>query len=79
MIADAHWRRGAGEREALASPGDVTSLAKSYTPAQQFWGKVTSRQPDPNTVAALELAAFRLGTKPATLAKAIAMGVFDGR
>jgi hypothetical protein len=39
---------------------------------------VTSRPPAPSTREALELAAFRLGVKPATLAKAIAMGVFDG-
>lgn len=78
MIADAHFRRSAGQREPIAAPSDCHSLAKTFTPAQQFWGKVTSREPAPQSRAALELAAFRLGCKPATLAKAIAMGVFDG-
>lgn len=78
MIADAHWRRGAGDREAIAPPGVCVSIAKNLTTTQQFWGKVTSRKPAANTKAALELAAFRLGVKPATLSKAIEMGVFDG-
>lgn len=78
MIADAHFRSVSGRREAIAAPSDSTSLAKTFTPAQQFWGKKTSREPDPASRAAVELAAFRLGVKPATLAKAIAMGVFDG-
>lgn len=79
MISAAHWRRGPGEREAIAAAGESTSFAASYTPAQEFWGKVTSRAPDPQSRAALELAAFRLNTKPATLAKAIALGMFHGR
>lgn len=78
MIADAHWRRGTGGRESIAAPGDSTSIAKAYTPIQQTWGKVTSREPDSSSRAALQLAAFRLGVKPATLSKAIQMGVFDG-
>lgn len=76
MIADAHWRRGTSGREAIAAPNDSTSIAKGYTPIQQTWGKVTSREPDSSSAAALQLAAFRLGVKPATLAKAIDMGVF---
>lgn len=78
MIADAHFRNSGGRREAIAAPGDSTSIAKLFTPSQATWGKVTSRPPAPNTREALELAAFRLGVKPATLAKAITMGVFDG-
>jgi hypothetical protein len=78
MIADAHFRSIGGRREPIAGPSDSTSLAKAFTPAQEFWGKKTSREPDPSSRAAVELAAFRLGVKPATLAKAIAMGVFDG-
>lgn len=77
MIADAHWRRGASGRESIAAPGDSTSIAKAYTPVQQAWGKVTSREPDSSSRAALELAAFRLGVKPSTLKQAIAMGVFS--
>ena len=78
MIAEAHFRNGGGRREALAEPGSVTSFAASYTPAQQYWGKVTSRRPAPESRAALELLAFRLGCKPDTLARAIEMGAFDG-
>ena len=74
MISAAHWRRGPGEREAIAAAGESTSFAASYSPAQEFWGKVTSRAPDPQS-----RAAFRLNTKPATLAKAIALGMFHGR
>lgn len=78
MIADAHFRYSGGRREAIAAPGDSTSFAKLFSPSQATWGKLTSRKPDPQSRAALELAAFRLGVKPATLAKAIVMGVFDG-
>ena len=78
MIADTHFRSSGGRREAIAAPSDSTSLAKTFTPSQEFWGKKTSREPAPQSRAAIELAAFRLGVKPATLAKAIAMGVFDG-
>jgi len=78
VIAEAHFRNGGGRREALAEPGSVTSFAASYTPAQQYWGKVTSRRPAPESRAALELLAFRLGCKPDTLARAIEMGAFDG-
>ena len=78
MIADAHFRYSGGRREAIAAPGDSTSFAKLFSPSQATWGKLTSRKPDPQSRAALELDAFRLGVKPATLAKAIMMGVFDG-
>ena len=78
MIAEAHFRNGGGRREALAEPGSVTSFAASYTPAQQYWGKVTSKRPAPESRAALEMLAFRLGCKPDTLARAIQMGAFDG-
>ena len=78
MIADAHFRNSGGRREAISAPGESTSIAKFLTPSQATWGKVTSRPPAADTREALELAAFRLGVKPATLAKAIDMGVFDG-
>jgi len=78
VIAEAHFRNGGGRREALAEPGSVTSFAASYTAAQQYWGKVTSKRPAPESRAALELLAFRLGCKPDTLARAIQMGAFDG-
>jgi len=78
VIAEAHFRNGGGRREALAEPGSVASFAASYTPAQQYWGKVTSRRPAPESRAALELLAFRLGCKPDTLARAIKMRAFDG-
>jgi hypothetical protein len=78
VIADAHFRNSGGRREAIAAPGESASLVTAFTPAQQFWGKKTSREPDPRSRAALELVAFRMGVKPATLAKAIAMGVFHG-
>jgi predicted kinase len=78
VIADAHFRYSGGRREAIAAPSDSTSIAKLFSPSQATWGKVTSRKPDPHSRAALELAAFRLGVKPATLVKAIVMGVFDG-
>jgi len=78
VIAEAHFRNGGGRREALAEPGSVTSFAASYTPAQQYWGKVTSKRPAPESRAALEMLAFRLGCKPDTLARAIQMGAFDG-
>lgn len=78
MIADAHWRTRGGSREPLAPAGVSTSFAASYTPAQQYWGTVTSKRPAPDSRAALELLAFRLGCKPDTLAQAIKMGAFDG-
>ena len=78
MIADAHFRNSGGRREAISAPGESTSIAKFLTPSQATWGKVTSRSPAPQSRAAIELLAFRLGVKPATLAKAIAMGVFNG-
>lgn len=78
MIADAHFRTSGGRREAIAAPGESTSLATTFTPSQATWGTLTSREPPAQSRAALELAAFRLGVKPATLARAISLGVFDG-
>lgn len=76
MIAHAHFRRGGADgREPIAAPGEVTSLASTFTPAQQFWGKVTSKRPEPFSKADLELTAFWLGVKPAALLRAIACGV----
>jgi hypothetical protein len=79
VIAAAHWRRGGAEgREQLAAPGDLTSVAKGYTPAQAYWGKITSRPPERLSKAAIELQAFRLGVKPAALRELIASGVLNG-
>jgi hypothetical protein len=78
MIAAAHFRRGAGDREQIAAPGESPSFAANYTPSQQAWGKLTSREPPPDSLAALQLTAFRLGVKPAALLKAIKVGLFNG-
>lgn len=79
MIAPAHFRRGGSDgREALAAPGDLTSLAAKFTVSQAYWGKVTSKRPEPYSKGDIELAAFRLGVKPDTLRRALAMGVADG-
>lgn len=78
MIASAHFRRaGSVGREPLAAPGEVTSLAATFTPQQAYWGKVTSKRPDPGSKADIELAAFRLGIKPAALMAALRSGVLD--
>jgi hypothetical protein len=79
VIAAAHWRRGGAEgREQLAAPGDLTSLAKGYTPTQAYWGKITSKPPERLSKAEIELQAFRLGVKPAALRQLIASGVLHG-
>lgn len=78
MVTHAHFRRGGADgREPLAAPGEVTSIAAAFTPAQQFWGKVTSKRPAKFSKADLELTAFRLGVKPAALLQAIESGVVD--
>lgn len=79
MVTHAHFRRGGADgREPLAAPGEVTSIAVAFTPAQQFWGKVTSKRPAKFTKADIELTAFRLGVKPAALLQAIESGVVHG-
>lgn len=79
MIAHAHFRRGGADgREPIAAPGDVTSLAKSYTPSQAYWGKVTSKRPPKLSRPDLELAAFRLGCSVDTAREAILKGLFNG-
>lgn len=79
MIAHAHFRRGGADgREPIAAPADITSIAAGYTPAQQFWGKVTSKRPPKHSRADLELTAFRMGVKPAALAQAIQAGLVNG-
>lgn len=76
MIAAAHFRRsGADGREPMAAPGDITSLATTYQPKPQHWGKVTSRPPKRLTKADLELVAFRLGCSVASARQAIEMGL----
>lgn len=79
MIAHAHFRRGGPDgREPIAAPGEVTSIAKNYTPSQDYWGKVTSRRPAKLSRPDLELAAFRLGCSVDTARRAILAGMFDG-
>jgi hypothetical protein len=79
VVTHAHFRRGGADgREPIAAPGDVASIASSFTPAQQFWGKVTSKRPAKHSKADLELTAFRLGVKVAALREAIETGVLNG-
>lgn len=79
MIASAHFRRGGRDgREPIAAPGEVVSIAKSYTPSQQFWGKVTSKRPPKLSRSDLELTAFRLGVSVDAARRAIEMGLLDG-
>jgi hypothetical protein len=79
VIAAAHWRRGGAEgREQLAAPSDLTSLAKGFSGSQAYWGKITSKPPERLSKADIELAAFRLGVKPAALRELIASGVLNG-
>jgi hypothetical protein len=76
VIASAHFRcGGAAGREPIAAPGEVASLAASYTPQQSYWGKITSTRPAPMSKGDIELAAFRLGVKPAALVAALRAGV----
>lgn len=75
----AHYRHQGGHREAIAAPGDATSIATPYTPSQAAWGRVTSRRPEPLSRADIALLAFRTGVKPAIIRRAIELGVFrDG-
>lgn len=76
MIAAAHWRRGGADgREQIAAPGEIVSLAASYTGSQQYWGKITSRPPKRLSKTDLELVAFRLGCSVATARRAIELGL----
>ena len=75
----AHYRHQSGHREAIAAPGDATSIAAAYTATQQTWGKLTSRRPAPLSRADIALLAFKTGVKPAVIRRAIELGVFrDG-
>jgi hypothetical protein len=79
VIASAHFRcGGAAGREPIAAPGDVTSLAAKFTAHQTYWGKITSRPPERLSKEDIDLAAFRLGVKPAALWAAIKAGVIGG-
>ena len=76
MVAAAHWRRGGADgRESIAAPGEIVSIATTYTPSQQFWGKVTSRPPKRLSKADLELVAFRLGCSIQSARRAVEMGL----
>lgn len=76
VIAAAHWRRGGADgREAIAAPGEVVSIASTYTPAQHYWGKITSRRPPTLSRADIELIAFRLGCSVETARRAIELGM----
>lgn len=76
MIAASHFRRGGADgREPLAAPEEILSIAKNYTPSQQYWGKFTSRPPKRLSKADIALQAFRLGVKPSALRRAIELGM----
>lgn len=76
MIAYRHFRRGGAEgREPIAAPDDITSIAKNYTPSQQYWGKVTSRRPQPTNPADIELVAYQLGCSVSAARRAIKFGL----
>jgi hypothetical protein len=76
VIAASHFRRGGADgREPLAAPEEILSIAKNYTPSQQYWGKFTSRPPRRLSKADIALTAFRLGVKPAALRRAIELGM----
>ena len=76
MIAYAHFRRGGAEgREPIAAPDDIASIAKNYTPQQQFWGKVTSKRPQPTNTADIELVAYQLGCTVEAARRAIKFGL----
>ena len=77
MIQAAHWRRGGADgRESIASSSDIVSLAATFTPKPQHWGKITSR-PQP-TRADIELLAFRLGVSVSAAKRALDMGLLHG-
>ena len=76
MISAAAWRRGSADcREAIATAGEVVSIAKNYTASQQFWGKVTSKKPQRLSRADLQLTAFRLGCSVESARRAIELGL----
>jgi hypothetical protein len=76
VIAASHFRRGGADgREPIAAPDEILSIAKNYTPSQQYWGKFTSRPPKRLSKADIALTAFRLGVKPAALRRAIELGM----
>lgn len=76
VIAHAHFRRGGQDgREPIASMGDVTSIAKSYTPSQQYWGTITSRPRQPVSRRDLEVIAWRLGCTMDAAKRAVDMGL----
>jgi NACalpha-BTF3-like transcription factor len=76
VIAYAHYRRGGADgREPIAGPDEIVSIAKNYTPQQQFWGKVTSRRPQPTNTADIELVAFQLGCSVEAARRAIKFGL----
>ena len=59
FVRSTHFRRGGVEgRQALSMVSDI-SISSAFTPAQAFWGKVTSR-PE-RSQRELELLAWRLG------------------
>ena len=73
FVRSTHFRRGGVEgRQALSMVGD-TSISSAFTPAQAFWGKVTSR-PE-RSQRELELLAWRLGVSVQTARRAIELGM----
>lgn len=76
MIAVAHWRRGGADgREPIASASDSASIAKCYTPSQQYWGTITSKPRQPVSRRDLEVIAFRLGCTLDAARRAVDMGL----
>jgi len=76
VIAYSHFRRGGAEgREPIAAPGDVTSLAATYTAKPQTWGKITSKRPKAGNVSDIELVAFQLGCSVEAARRAIKYGL----
>lgn len=73
FVRSTHFRRGGVDgRQALSMVSDI-SISSSFTPAQAYWGKVTSR-PE-RSQRELELLAWRLGVSVQTARRAIELGM----
>lgn len=80
MIARwSHWRNsGDARREPVAAVGECQSIAKTYLPPAQHWGKITSTRPRRYTREELESIAYRVGCSVEALKRAIDMGLLNG-
>lgn len=74
----AHWRNGNEGREPIAAVGETPSIAKTFTPSQQYWGKITSKRKPRYTREELESIAYSVGCSVDSLKRAIDQGLFDG-